>query len=318
MGCIQSVADLEASTWLVLDLVGGFDRTVKMEEDEVKLLLLQHVSTYTCMLTASYTMHSVQARYNFILALVMLLFFFAEDLEDWDPSLLSKIFAVLRGIAMLPSSPHLTQLLSPPWTTWMRLCMPPYPCHISQHSSRICTDTCLVPVLLKQISGTAVDVPLAVTAHAFLNMSGLWQATSMPHAARLEVLWCKCLRSLKFLDVARETLEWLLRTPAVMYVWARLWLDIRRDAEVAEALDNLAGSFGMLSLFIALSLTLNNVYLTGLYSTLSFEDADALAVVLPEGQMNVVVHERCRLEQQGSMKVKPKHHHLTPTDDWRQ
>jgi len=61
MGRIQSVADLEASTWLVLDLVGGFDRAIKMEEDEVKLLLLQHVSTYTHMLTASYATHSVQA-----------------------------------------------------------------------------------------------------------------------------------------------------------------------------------------------------------------------------------------------------------------
>ena len=61
MGCIQSVADLKALTWLVLDLVGGFDRAVKMEEDEVKLLLLQHVSTYTHMLTALYATHSVQA-----------------------------------------------------------------------------------------------------------------------------------------------------------------------------------------------------------------------------------------------------------------
>ena len=111
-------------------------------------------------------------------------------------------------------------------------------------------------------------------------------------------------------------MEWLLRIPAVMYIWARLWLDIGRDAEAVEALDNLAGSFGTLLLFIAPSLTPNNVYLTGPYSALSFEDADALAVVLPGGQMNVVVHERRRLEQQGSMKVKPKHHHLTPTDDW--
>jgi len=172
--------------------------------------------------------------------------------------------------------------------------------------------------LLKQIGGTAVDVLLAVAAHTFLNMSGLQQATSMPHAAQLEVLWCECLRSLKFLDMARETLEWLLRTPAAMYVWARLWLDIGRDAEAAEALDNLAGSFGTLSLFIAPSLTPNNVYLTGLYSALSFEDADALTVVLPGGQMNVMVHERRRLEQQGSMKVKPKHYHLTPIDDQQQ
>jgi len=121
MGHTQSVADLEASTWLVLDLVGGFDHTVKMEEDEVKLLLLQHVSTYTYMLTTSYATRSVQAQYDFILALVTLLFFFAKDLEDWDPSLLSEIFAILRGVAMLPSSPHLMPLLSPLWMTQIRL-----------------------------------------------------------------------------------------------------------------------------------------------------------------------------------------------------
>jgi len=91
-------------------------------------------------------------------------------------------------------------------------------------------------------------------------MSGLQQATLMPHVARLEVLWCECLCSLKFLDTAREILEWLLRTLAVMYVWARLWLDIGRDVEAAEALDNLASSFGTLSLFIAPSLTPNNIY----------------------------------------------------------
>ena len=101
VGHLQSVANLEGSTRLVLDLVTGFDRTVKMEEDEVELLPPQHVSTYTRMLAASYTTHSVQVRCDFILALVVLLFFFAEDLEGWDPSLLSEIFTVFHSVAML-------------------------------------------------------------------------------------------------------------------------------------------------------------------------------------------------------------------------
>jgi nuclear pore complex protein Nup160 len=103
----------------------------------------------------------------------------------------------------------------------------------------------LFSCLLKQIGRTAVDAPLAVAVHVFLDMSGLLQATSTAHAAKLEVMWCERLRSLRFLDAARETSEWLPCMPAVMYVWARLWLDVGKDAEATEALDNLAGSFGM-------------------------------------------------------------------------
>lgn len=60
------------------------------------------------------------------------------------------------------------------------------------------------------------------------------------------MLWCEGLRSLGFLDATRETLEWLLRSPAIMYGWARLWLDIVRDADAAVAMDCLAGSLSML------------------------------------------------------------------------
>jgi hypothetical protein len=72
------VTDVESLAHLVLAL-GGFDRAVRMEEGEVELLLPQHVSVHMCMLTAAYATHSVQARYNFIIAL---LFFVTEDLDD--------------------------------------------------------------------------------------------------------------------------------------------------------------------------------------------------------------------------------------------
>ncbi|KAI0317893.1 hypothetical protein OF83DRAFT_1171570 [Amylostereum chailletii] len=61
-------------------------------------------------------------------------------------------------------------------------------------------------------------------------------------------------------------LEWLPRTPAIMYVWARLWLDIGRDVDAAAAFESLAGSFGP-------------------HKSLLFEDADALAAVLPGAQL---------------------------------
>jgi nuclear pore complex protein Nup160 len=288
VGRLQSVTDLDASTRLVLDLVGGFDRAVKMEEDEVELLLPQHVSVYTRMLTAAYAVHSVQARYDFILSLIALLFLFAEDLVDWDPSLLTEIFAVFRGIAILRHAAEQPAFDAAPFTivddadeVAARL----RTLGMSRTAPAASAPTpALFPCLLEQIGGTTVDAPLAVAAHAFLDMSGLLQATSTAHAARLEVLWCERLRALRFLDAARETLEWLPRTPAVMYVWARLWLDIGRDAEAAEAMDSLAGSFGTL-IFVAMSFALTNTYLTGPYSTLSFEDADALAAVLPGGQL---------------------------------
>ena len=288
VGRLQSVTDLDASTRLVLDLVGGFDRAVKMEEDEVELLLPQHVSVYTRMLTAAYAAHSVQARYDFILSLIALLFLFAEDLVDWDPSLLTEIFAVFRGIAILRHAAEQPAFDAAPFTivddadeVAARL----RTLGMSRTAPAASAPTpALFPCLLEQIGGITVDAPLAVAAHAFLDMSGLLQATSTAHAARLEVLWCERLRALRFLDAARETLEWLPRTPAVMYVWARLWLDIGRDAEAAEAMDSLAGSFGTL-IFVAMSFALTNAYLTGPYSTLSFEDADALAAVLPGGQL---------------------------------
>ncbi|KAI0307403.1 nucleoporin Nup120/160-domain-containing protein [Multifurca ochricompacta] len=270
VGRLQSVPDLEAATRLVLDLVGGFDRAVKMEEDEVELLLPQHISMHTRMLTAAYATHSVEARYDFILALIALLFFFSEDLEGWDPSLLAEIFAVFRGVAMLRYAAEQPAFDAAPFTIvddadevtarLRTLGMS----RSGPAASAPMPD--LFPCLLEQIGGAAADAPLAVSAHAFLDMSGLLQATSTAHAARLEVLWCEHLRSLRFLDAARETLEWLPRTPAVMYVWARLWLDVGRGAEAAEAMDKLAGSFGP-------------------HSALSFEDADALGAVLPGGQL---------------------------------
>ncbi|KAI0245682.1 nucleoporin Nup120/160-domain-containing protein [Lactifluus subvellereus] len=271
VGRLQSVPDLEDATRLVLDLVGGFDRAVKMEEDEVELLLPQHVSVHTRMLTAAYAAHSVQARYDFILSLVALLFFLADDLEGWDPSLLTEVFAVFRGVAMLRYAAEQPAFDASPFTTvddaTDEVAARLRTLGMSRSGPAAAAPTPdLFPCLLEQIGGGAVDAPLAVAAHAFLDMSGLLQATSTAHAARLEVLWCERLRALRFLDAARETLEWLPRTPAVMYVWARLWLDVGRDAEAAEAMDSLAGCFGP-------------------HSTLSFEDADALAAVLPGGQL---------------------------------
>ncbi|KAH9036608.1 nucleoporin Nup120/160-domain-containing protein [Lactarius pseudohatsudake] len=231
VGRLQSVPDLEAATRLILDLTRSsscFPSTAPV---------------HTRMLTAAYATHSVRARYDFILALVALLFFLADDLEGWDPSLLSEIFAPAFDAAPLTVVDDADEIAARLRTLGMSRSGPA--------TSAPTPD--LFPCLLEQIGGTAVDAPLAVAAHAFLDMSGLLQATSTAHAARLEVQWCERLRSLRFLDAARETLEWL-------------WLDVGRGADAADAMDNLAGSFGP-------------------HSALSFEDADALAAALPGGRI---------------------------------
>jgi len=47
---LQSMQDLKAATHHILDLGGGFDHAVKMEELKLKLLLPQHVPVHMRML----------------------------------------------------------------------------------------------------------------------------------------------------------------------------------------------------------------------------------------------------------------------------
>ncbi|TFY82965.1 hypothetical protein EWM64_g1046 [Hericium alpestre] len=274
-GRLQSIEDIDAETRLTLDLIGGFDKDVKREEDEVELLIPQQASHWTRLLTASYINFSVEARYEFIVCLVILLFFLSEDLPQWDPALLAEVFAVFRGVAMLRyateqpvpagiASEHTTGRGSlDPDDVVLRLrnlniARTPRPSVSTPAPS-------LLDLLLSQAGNTKAPLPSA--AHAFLDGTGLLQATSPAHAAKLEVLWCERFRTLGLFEVAREMLEWLPRTPGVMYVRARLWLDIGREADAVGAFENLAGSFGP-------------------HSALSQEDAEALAAVLPGGHLS--------------------------------
>ncbi|KAI0063071.1 hypothetical protein BV25DRAFT_1907210 [Artomyces pyxidatus] len=276
MGRLQSVEDIDASTRLVLDLIGGFDREIKREEDEVEMLLPQSVSEYTRAFTAAFTTYTVAARYDFCLGLIALLFFLSEDLPQWDPALLAEVFAVFRGVAMLryateqPANDGPTTLH--PRTRGVSAEAEEVAARLRvldvSHgsSSRVPPGPPLLRRLLAQSGGVSGNVPLPSAAHAFLDATGLLQATSPAHASKLEVVWCERLRLMGRFEAAREMLGWLPRTPAVMYVWARLWLDIGRDADAAGALDSIAGSFGP-------------------DSALSYEDEEALGAVLPNTRM---------------------------------
>ncbi|TFY70144.1 hypothetical protein EVG20_g2860 [Dentipellis fragilis] len=273
-GRLHSLDSTDTATRLTLDLIGGFDREIKREEEEVELLIPQHTSPWVRSLTASYVTFSVKARYEFSLCLITLIFFLSEELPFWDPALLAEVFAVFRGVAMLHYAvEHPTASGTTPAPSDDRGSIEPDDVVARlrnlnvDRSSRGAVPApapSLVDRLLTQLGASLTPLPGA--AHLFLDSTGLLQATSTAHASKQEMLWCERLRLMRYLDVAREMLEWLPRTPAVMYIRARLWLDVGRDADAADAFDNIAGCFGP-------------------NSGLSSDDAEALASVLPSAQL---------------------------------
>ncbi|KAI0951956.1 hypothetical protein AcW1_004182 [Taiwanofungus camphoratus] len=266
-GRLQSIKNLLDAIRLVLDVIGGFDQEVKSEEDEVELALPPTTSEWMRALTSSYVTHSVNARYEICLSLITLLFFLSEDLTSWNPSLLSEIFVVFRGVAMLrhvvrqpagdclpPSLPADTATSDDDFVTRMSNM------HVSSRHPGLKPAYSLIHRLVTQHGGHSSGLPNS--AHQFLDATGLLQSVSPAHATRLEVLFCEKLRLLGYCEVAREMLAWLPRTPGVIYVLGRLWVDEGRYDDAASVIESIAGSFGS-------------------DNALSFEDREALAAVLP-------------------------------------
>lgn len=251
-GRLQSVGNIEEATRTILDIVGGFDKAVKREEDEVELLLPTDNQEWTGALTAAYVTSSVNARYDLCFSLVTLLFFLSDELHQWDPSLLGEIFVVFRGVAMLryvvrqPAGDSVTPSPSMDVATVededvsarMRNM------HVSSSQSRFTPTYSLVHRLVAQYGNAASSSHSPSAAHQFLDATGLLQSFTPAHATRLEVLFCERLRLLGYHEVARELLAWLPRTPGVTYVLGRLWLDEGRYDDAASILEGLAGSFG--------------------------------------------------------------------------
>ncbi|THH14049.1 hypothetical protein EW146_g6244 [Bondarzewia mesenterica] len=263
LGRLQSVENIDAATRVVLDVVGGLDKAVKCEEG-----VIEPSSEWTSGLTAAYATYSVNARYEFCICLITLLFFLSEDLPEWDPSLLAEVFAVFRGIAMLryvgqqPTGDHVPSTVAAIGGSADADDVIARLRNLDvSHGGTTSASRALLHRLLAGYGG-ASGGSLAAAAHMFLDSTGMFEGTSPAHARKPEVMWCERFRLMGRYEVAREMLEWLPRTPAVMYVWARLWLDVGRDEDAAAALDNIAGSFGP-----------NKV--------LTAEDAGALESVLP-------------------------------------
>ncbi|KAL7282041.1 hypothetical protein ACG7TL_003508 [Trametes sanguinea] len=268
-GRLQGIGRIQEAARFVLDIIGGFDKEVKREEEDAELLSRPISPDWLKALSASYASTSVHARYDISLALVTLLFFLADELHQWDQGLLAEIFVVYRGIAMLryvarqpagdsatPSAQAQLGVSGGDDEVVAKL----RNMHVSSSRGAKFHPSHSLFHRLVNLYGHSPGLP--ISAHRFLDATGLLQSLSPAHATRLEVLFCERLRLLGYREVAREVLAWLPRTPAVTYVLARLWLDEGRYDDAASALETLAGSFGP-------------------HSALSLDDQEALSVVLP-------------------------------------
>ncbi|KAG1847541.1 nucleoporin Nup120/160-domain-containing protein [Suillus subalutaceus] len=263
---LQGVEDLDGAVRIILDLVAGFEQEVKREEDEVELLLPSSRSDWTTALSTSYITTAVHARYDICIALVTLLFFLADDLKEWDPSLVEEVFAVFRGLAMLRSVARQPaadtggeQEASDELLTTDDVIARMSNMHVSRNQARFVPTFSLLHRLAGQ-SGETTELPGA--AHRFLDASGMLQSTSPARVTQFEALFCERLRLLGYYEVAREMLAWLPRTPGVVFIAACLYINIGRAEDAAQLMEKVAGSFGH-------------------DSGLSLEDAETLASVLP-------------------------------------
>ncbi|KAJ6567297.1 hypothetical protein DFH09DRAFT_1156619 [Mycena vulgaris] len=255
-GRLQSISDIDAATRTALDVIGGFDSDVKREEDEVELLLPPPHSDWSRALTATY-----------VTATVTLLFFFSEQLEAWDPALLAEVFAVFRGIAILrflsrqpagdPSSSKSTaeDVAADDVISRLRNMQ----VSRSLRGTHFSPTYSLVHRLLVQPADT---LGLPGAAHRFLDSTGLLQSVSPANATKYEVIFCERLRAFGYYESAKEIISCLPRTAGVIYVHARLWLNIGRADDAAYLMEKLAGAFGP-------------------DNALSSEDHEALSFVLP-------------------------------------
>lgn len=248
---LQRFGKVQERARYVLDIIGGFDKEVKREEEDTELLSRPISPEWSKVLTASYVTTTVHARYDIALSLVTLLFFVANDLPQWDAGLLAEIFVVFRGIATLrfmarqpagdnatPTAPTAAGVPGADDDVVAKL----RNMHVSASRGARFQPTYSLVHRLANLYGHSPGLP--ASAHRFLDDTGLLQSLSPAHATRQEVLLCERLRILGYREVAREVLAWLPRTPGVTYVLGRLWLDEGRYDDAASAMEILAGSFG--------------------------------------------------------------------------
>ena len=98
---LQGIEGLNGAVQITLALLVWFERDMKQEEVDIELLLPRSRSDWITTFSASYISTVVHARYDIYMIPIILLFFLADGLKEWNPSLVQEVFAVLRGLAML-------------------------------------------------------------------------------------------------------------------------------------------------------------------------------------------------------------------------
>ncbi|KAH8835198.1 hypothetical protein DL96DRAFT_1573284 [Flagelloscypha sp. PMI_526] len=258
-GRIQAIDNLDAAVRATLDLVGALDVEVKIEEDEVELLLPTKQSDWTRALTASYIGCTITCRYEICLALMTLLFFLSDEVPSWDQSLLAEVFAVYRGLAM---ARYITQqpAKQPPRPTGTDFANPEDEItaqlggmQVSSSGGRFQPTYSLLHRLLALTEDTS---NLPGSAHRYLDTTGLLQSVTPAVATKEEVLFVERIRAMGYPIYAQELLSLLPRT--------RLALDLGRPDEASALFDSLTPNFGM-------------------DRSLTLDDHNALVAMLPAG-----------------------------------
>ncbi|KIL68186.1 hypothetical protein M378DRAFT_72126 [Amanita muscaria Koide BX008] len=290
VGRLQRIDDLDAATKAALDVIGGLDMEIKREEDEVELLLPSTNSHWLRATTAAYITATVDARYDLSLSLVILLLFLANDLTEWDPSLLAEVLAVFRGVAMLRLASRQMAIddskTNDSGTSSDDVVAKMRNMHVSLHKVQTMLNHSLIHALLAQ-SDPGLGLPGA--AHRFLDSSGLLQSISPANGTKYELIFCERLRLLNYSNLSRELLSWLPKTSGVIYVQARLWVDLGRFTDASDLFQRLAGSF------------------VGVESGISAEDQEALTAILPttehlDSAFKFYVHVATLFKHQGLVR----------------
>ncbi|KAF9535022.1 nucleoporin Nup120/160-domain-containing protein [Crepidotus variabilis] len=261
-GRLQSVGDLDAATRITIDCLGGFDLAVKREEMEVEFLTLPPASEWLLAQAAAYSTTTVEARYDLSLCLIILLFFLADELQSWDPSLLAEVFAVFRGVAMLRSvcaqPSESGQSGKQGSSSADDVIAQMHNMNVSTPKSQNPFKSSLIHLLVGR--SPAAD-GIASTAHNFLDSTGVLRSLSPARTTKHEVLFADQIKSLGFIDITRELLSSLPRTPAATFLQSQVLLKLGRVDDAAQLLETLAGCIGI--------------------PNMTLEDAEALGAVIP-------------------------------------
>lgn len=241
---LLSFQDVDQGIRNALDVIGGLDKIVKQEEDEVELMVPQSSSEWTNAFITSYISRTVEIRYEMCLSLLVLLFYLAEDLSQYDPRLITEVFAVFRGVVMLRllCRQAAGDLLG---SKTESVTSPELEENGSRLSSLRAVSECTYSLIHSLLSQVMCLGSLSTAAHHFLDQTGLLATVTPAYATRAEVLICERLRLSGYREIAQQLIALLPRTPSVSYVAGRIKLDLGRADDSVSLLQSLSGSFGM-------------------------------------------------------------------------